>query len=432
METLVQQIVGSNNLKALDNALRNSLPKETRESTLASLLPGGQDPLNLLDLRVNTLGVLYILSARLTVPSVPIPSPMLIQSFCRVFDPDQAYIAPARVTLLAKGIMRVAEENHDPRWAIEPLHDLLTRYTPSPSHLTPLHPLFVLLCAQTHCYTAALPILETPITSIDMSVTPDLTYLDNLVYHYIGGMILAVLKQWERAEEYFEICVTSPAQVPAAVQLEALKKLVLVQLIWQGKTSSLPKYANPQLSRMLKATPYNSFINAYPRSVSQLQTTLDKEKAYFATEKNTGLLQQALARAPRWSIKKLTETYVTLSISEIAKAVKVDDEALVHSIILDMIDSDDINAKISVDGTVTFSDAPTGVGAVTKADVDKMLLDAQEQANLLQLLDLELGKNKEYLTKVLKAKDDPWAAPAGEDEIFNLMNSSNWEETNYS
>ena len=44
-----------------------------------------------------------------------------------------------------------------------------------------------------------------------------------------------MLGRWKGAEEFFEIVVTSPAQPPAAIQLEALKKLTLVQLILYGK-----------------------------------------------------------------------------------------------------------------------------------------------------------------------------------------------------
>lgn len=91
----------------------------------------------------------------------------------------------------------------------------------------------------TRHFTVALPVLSVPITHIDTSLS-DLTYNDNLVYHYAGGIALGALKQWRKAEEFFEICVSAPAQVPAAIQLEAYKKLVLVQLIQYGgvRTSS--------------------------------------------------------------------------------------------------------------------------------------------------------------------------------------------------
>lgn len=95
------------------------------------------------------------------------------------------------------------------------------------------------VCVATRHFTVALPVLSVPITHIDTSLS-DLTYNDNLVYHYAGGIALGALKQWRKAEEFFEICVSAPAQVPAAIQLEAYKKLVLVQLIQYGgvRTSS--------------------------------------------------------------------------------------------------------------------------------------------------------------------------------------------------
>lgn len=70
----------------------------------------------------------------------------------------------------------------------------------------------------------------------------DLTYNDNLVYHYAGGVALAALKRWHEAEEFFEICATAPGTAPAAIQYEALKKLTLVQLILYGKVCSAPVF----------------------------------------------------------------------------------------------------------------------------------------------------------------------------------------------
>ena len=89
-------------------------------------------------------------------------------------------------------------------------------------------------CVATRHFTVALPVLQVPITNIDTSLS-DLTYIDNLKYHYIGGIALAALRRWDEAEDFFEICIGSPAVVPSAVQLEALKKLKLVQLIARGK-----------------------------------------------------------------------------------------------------------------------------------------------------------------------------------------------------
>jgi len=110
-----------------------------------------------------------------------------------------------------------------------------------------------------------------------------MTYIDNLIFHYLGGITLAALKMWPKAEELFEICVTAPGIVPSAIQLEALKKMRLVQLISRGKTEVLPKYALPSLTRLLKITPYNAFVNAYPHNIDALKEIARKERTLFAT-----------------------------------------------------------------------------------------------------------------------------------------------------
>jgi COP9 signalosome complex subunit 3 len=61
------------------------------------------------------------------------------------------------------------------------------------------------------------------------------------------------------------------------------------------------------------------------------------------------------------------------------------------------IESGDISARISADGTVTFSDPPP---QFTKADVDAMLAGVQAQTGMLSELDREIGRSREFLGKV--------------------------------
>jgi len=60
LDTLITQITSSDNPLELNKYLRG-IPNDTREIILASTLSSGQDPLGILDVKVNTLGVLYIL-----------------------------------------------------------------------------------------------------------------------------------------------------------------------------------------------------------------------------------------------------------------------------------------------------------------------------------------------------------------------------------
>jgi hypothetical protein len=61
LDAILHQITTSNNTVTLNQTIRTALPKESREMILAGPLASGQDPLSILDIQVNTLGVLYIL-----------------------------------------------------------------------------------------------------------------------------------------------------------------------------------------------------------------------------------------------------------------------------------------------------------------------------------------------------------------------------------
>jgi len=415
LDDLINQITASVDLAALsqmNQTLKSFAPKDVRETILSSTMSGGADPLMVLNAKDHTLGYLWILSARLHTTTAPQrPTIESIEDFCSCFDPVQARLAPDRVTMLAKGLVRVSEESSNVKYALTPLYNLLTRYPPSGSYLTTIHPIFLRLCVKTRHFSAALPVLSTPITEINTTLS-NLEYNDNLIYHYAGGIVFGALKLWKQAEECFEICASAPAQVPAAIQLEASKKLVLVQLILHGHTVPPPKYTNATLQRLLKASPYGNFIKAYPKRVSELHAVIQKDVDVYSAENNIGLITQAIERAPRWLIRKLTGTYLTLGLRDIGKEVGISSEDEVRKTIVSMIEADEISATISADGTVTFSDP---VSQFSKKDVDDMLRLAQEQSKLLLQLERDMNKNKDYLLKAVKHKDEAGWGPESED-----------------
>lgn len=410
MEAIIQEIIGTPNPGQLQPKLKDFKPnKETRDQILAGMLPSGEDPLSLLDPAANTLGYLYILTARLTLQNAHAPTLRVIEEFCSKFNPEHARYAPERVTALAKAIVRASEAAGNVKYALKPLHNLLTRYPPHLSYLTTLHPIYLTHCVATKHFSSAIPILAVPIMNIDTKVS-DLTYNDNLIYHYAGGIALGALKKWREAEEYFEICATAPAQgTPASIQLEALKKLTLVQLILYGKANPVPKYTHQTLVRLLKNSAYGSFARAYPQPITALQTSVNKDSDIFAADQNYGLVKQAIERAPRWLIQKLTSTYLTLGLGDIAKEAKVGSEAEVRAIILDMVDSGEISATIDVTGTVTFSDATYNI---SRSELDRAVAHAQQQGKLLLELERALHTSKEYLMKALRHKDEAWGVEA--------------------
>ena len=85
--------------------------------------------------------------------------------------------------------------------------------------------------------------------------------------------MFGALKRWREAEEFFEIVVTAPGHVAAAIQLEALKKLTLVQLILYGKVFMYPlEYAgagNAHSLRFFAVNPGSEICECSPFTAYQ-------------------------------------------------------------------------------------------------------------------------------------------------------------------
>ncbi|KAH9166523.1 hypothetical protein EDB89DRAFT_2003307 [Lactarius sanguifluus] len=462
LEGLLQQIVASNSPSALAGTLRNAVgTPEAREEVLVSTTSAGADPLEALDVAQHTIGALYILSARLTSASTSAPAiPFAyIDDFCRHFDPEQARLAPERVTLLAKGIMQRAEALGTDKAAIAPLHDLLTRYVPDPSFLTPIHPIFVTICATTSFFTAALPVLAVPISQISTTLCPDLRYQDHLIYHYVGGIVFTALKRYAEAAEFFELCASAPGPLgismggigigmgmgmmmmppgpgsryfnfsssdPSMFQVEAAKKLILVQLILHGKALPLPKYTHPIVAN-LKGTVYNALARVYP-NLEQVHAIAAKEATAFAVDDNLGLLGLVVDRAPRWAIRRLTETYLTLSLSEIGRAAGMEQIEEVRRVVLSMIEEGEIDASIDADGSVSFADEEPA--AVSKAETDRALRAAQEQEQVLRRLEREIARSKDYLQKAVRSREEGSSTnwPNIEEDLLGSSQGGRWAD----
>ncbi|KAK7438016.1 hypothetical protein VKT23_018185 [Stygiomarasmius scandens] len=550
VDDLVQAITSTTNINVLANNLRSGAHKDVREVLLASALSTGQDPLDILHPSNNTLGVLYILSARLNAPTntgVPPPSWALLTQFCNTFIPEQARLASERMTLLAKGIIRLAASINNAKQSIPLLLTIVRRFPPTPSTLTAIHPLLVYTALQTNHIPAELPafLIKYPpdnilltsypenaaLSSVALCTnpSPDLTSNDNLTYHYLAGIILALTafsssssnsptssstttihsSSLIPAMDYLETVVTAPYAPPTgsqntanihALQVEALKKLRLLQCIALGGPQPLPKYANQTLNRIFKSTPYNALVNAFPLGktkggiaagssasaapepstqsqqapLPQTQNSLFsqalKDRGLYTMECNWGLVERVVRHAaPRWALKRLTETYVTLGLGEIARHLpgffegserSVEEE--VTRLVVSMVEEGMIRASISVGGEdggiVTFYDEldeieddddeydvreagkdalsmkeeqlrvllgvsvpssePTSLDSKpkprrVKIQIQTLLAAVQAQSEQLSALDREFEKSREFLTRASKLERGMSGGPMG-------------------
>lgn len=207
------------------------------------------------------------------------------------------------------------------------------------SQLTSIHADLCLLCLLSKCFKPALEFLDVDITGISQEGGPfDSKYF--LLYYYYGGMIYTALKNYDRALYYFEVCVTTPAMAVSYIMLEGYKKYILISLILHGKVLNLPRYTSQVITRYIKplSQQYQELAAAYQvNSCEEVQNIITKYQQLFVRDHNMGLVKQVLAYLYKKNIQRLTKTFLTLSLSDVASRVQLSGPAKAEEYILNMV-----------------------------------------------------------------------------------------------
>lgn len=221
------------------------------------------------------------------------------------------------------------------------LRQAIKKIQSTDSQLTSIHAALFQLCLLAKCFKPSLEFLDVEVTSISQeSGQFDSKYF--LLYYYYGGMIYTALKNYERALYFFEVCITLPAMAVSHIMLEAYKKFILVSLILHGKIINVPRYASPVLTRFIKplSQPYQELATSYQtHSCDDVQTVINKYQEVFTRDHNRGLVDQVLGYLYKKNIQRLTKTFLTLSLSDVASRVKLAGPADAEKYVLNMVGS---------------------------------------------------------------------------------------------
>lgn len=333
-----------------------------------------------------------------------------------------------------------------PLLGVSVLRSALVKLRPTINHLTPVHVEFVKVCIVAHAHHRALPIVNENVFNVDMD--SGVTIEDVLLYAYYAGMAYCGARQFVKARAMFLRCMSTPASSPSSIAVEAYKKFVLVSLIIDGKVSgaalsdSVPQALSSVLPRVAEAyhelasspskgvhrglhiagdkaaaaaaasedsasgkkrrgdevgaSAASSSVSA-PTSASSSSSHIDRVAMQhidrLRTDRNLGLLKQAVAAEQRNNVKRQTKTYLTMSLSAIAQRAGLANAAAAEDLLLQMIEAGEIFAKISArDGMVVFQ------------DVGEAFAGADQLANINGLIDkvMQLGRNIRDLEHELK------------------------------
>jgi COP9 signalosome complex subunit 3 len=275
------------------------------------------------------------------------------------------------------------------------------------NHIVPQHWMLAQIAILSKSYNYGVSVFD----SDPFHVEPETTAIDARdvrLFFYYAGICYLGMKKWSSAVEWFKTVIAAPAIVPSAIQVESYRKYVLASLLSTGSVESAPRYANPQLLRHLKqlSQPYDELATAYgTNSTDDVHKCAEANHEVFRKDSNFGLVKQVIKSLYRRNIQRLTKTYLTLSLDDIAKQVKLPSTADAERLILQCIENGEIFATISQkDGMVSFQENPEQYNSSrTLHMLDSNLKRTMELLRILQNTEESVSLSHKYLEKVVSA-----------------------------
>eukprot|EP00096_Caligus_rogercresseyi_P010809 TRINITY_DN4046_c0_g1_i1.p1 TRINITY_DN4046_c0_g1~~TRINITY_DN4046_c0_g1_i1.p1 ORF type:complete len:442 (-),score=127.35 TRINITY_DN4046_c0_g1_i1:49-1374(-) len=366
------------------------------DSLLESLEPG-----------VHSLGLISVHSAKLSCKSDRL-SPEYIQSlgdFILSVSEEQVRVVPQGLGSLGRLYAEELLERGRALKGIPILVGAIGKMSGSKGTLTSLHAELCKLCLASKCLNQALPYLDVDYQDIAEECALDSRHV--LLFYYYGGMIYAALKNFERSLYFLEVVVTLPSSVVSHVMFEAYKKYLLISLLVPDPSreqQKLPKYTSPVINKFMKilCAPYHDVFAAFfGHKAEDIQLSIHKHAETFNTDLNMGLISQILAAQTKMNIKRLTKTFLTLSLEDVASRVGLPSSLEAERKLVEMIEEGSIQAQISQkDGMVRFesnSEHFDSVGMLQK--LEKNINSCIQLDKQILLMDDEIILNPSFARK---------------------------------
>ncbi|XP_020672830.2 COP9 signalosome complex subunit 3-like, partial [Dendrobium catenatum] len=321
-----------------------------------------------------------------------------VVGFINFCSSEQIRLAPDKFISVCKRFKDLVIQHQVPIHGVAPLRTAVRKLQSSYEQLTALHSDFLFLCLLSKCYQAGTSVLDDEVLEIDQP-------RDFFLFCYYGGMINIGLKRFSKALECLHNVVTAPMSTINAIAIEAYKKYILVALIHLGQIPSLPKYTASTVLRSLKsyAQPYVGLASSYATGkFSELEAFIQTNVEKFQTDNNLGLVKQVLSSLYKRNIQRLTQTYLTLSLQDIANAVHLNTSKEAEMRVLQMIQDGDIFATINQkDGMVSFHEDPEQYKTCEMIDqIDSSIQRLMALSKKLTAIDEHISCDPAYITKI--------------------------------
>uniref|UniRef100_A0A6M2CR81 COP9 signalosome complex subunit 3 n=1 Tax=Rhipicephalus microplus TaxID=6941 RepID=A0A6M2CR81_RHIMP len=371
-----------------------------------------EDVLATLDLQKHSLGVLAILCVKFSVTNAADFDVLYaqVQEFILGCNGEQVRCATDTFADLCHLLTQSFVERQQPMRGIQLLSCAITKIQLLPSQLTSIHADLCQLCLLAKCLKPALQFLDVDITDISRE-NDQYDAKHFLLYFYYGGMIYTALKNYERALYFFEVAITTTSMAVSHIMLEAYKKYILLALILYGKVPTLPKYTSQVVTRFIRplSQPYLDLASAYTsNNPDEVRAVLAKHAETFSRDNNTGLTKQCLASLYKKNIQRLTKTFLTLSLTDMASRVQLSGTGDAEKHILNMIEDEEIFASINQkDGMVVFVDNPEKYNTpVMFKRLEEEMRKFIQLNDKLKQMDQDIATDPKYIQKCSGQQED--------------------------
>eukprot|EP01080_Neovahlkampfia_damariscottae_P000841 gene841-9090_t len=408
-EQIINFIIDSSkkesDLDSLKKGLENNFEKIQKNSNaLLSAYSKG-----FLDSKKHTLGLIYIFYAKASngVDKNFIPT---FEHFLANLDQHQASKACQKFAKTVHEYTDALISDKSPQRAMKHLLNGIINFRPHSECLTPLHSDYICCCLKSMNFKVALRVLNQPIYDIEPNQT-GLTPKDMLSYYYYGGMIFIGLKQFDKAFSFFDTALCVPALAINAIMVESYKKYILVSLLLFGKTTSISSTASSIVQRSMKTycQSYYDFGEAYnKREMDKLIAIQKQHDDLFNKDNNMGLIKQCISSLTRGNIERLTDTYLTLSLSDITETGKLKSDKESENTMLRMVENGEIKALISQkESMVSFkSEEQEFYNDSTFLSLEKQIDQSIDLCKKLKSIDKNMGSSTLYIAKLSGVREE--------------------------
>lgn len=308
---------------------------------LSKNVPHMDEALATLGLQDHSLGIMFMLMAKINSATAQDTEQLLprVSEFVAGCNGEQVRTAPEIFADVCHFLTRTLVSTGQAVKGIAVIMKAIDKMQLHPAQLSSVHADLCQLCLVAKCLKPAVRLLDREIIDISRENNHfDVKYF--LLYYYYGGMIYAAVQNLDRALYFFEMALTTHSLAVSSIMLEAYKKYILISLIVHGKVQQLPKYTPQVVNRFIRPMSQHYLdlaITYSSNSADELKAVIAKHSDAFARDKNEGLVNQVLQSLHKKNIQRLTKTFLTLSLADVASRVSLADASEAEYRIVTMV-----------------------------------------------------------------------------------------------